>query len=266
MITKERFYEIWNEVDTALKNTFNELEIKCYNEFVLLLAYAEYDKKYETNRYISAYSVDYYYNKDIYKDENGIYIIYNNLDSYYRYDGRDYQQILNFMIGTSIWDTMPFLKRLYRLSYLVKEGKYHWEVEFPDIEKYQIIQKVIKGNFKSKNNPLSDIIEKGYYSLSVIKKALKHSDDSFFKINTSIKLDDYKGDETWEVKEISFNEWSERFVYSTLLYYYFDKLTREYRKKIYPEQIFKLEKASKTGNDLCFRYNKDTDEFGSVKL
>lgn len=268
MITKERFYEIRNEVDTALKNTFKELEIKCYNEFVLLLAYAEYNEEYKNIPHMkSAYTIDDTEDRD--KDRTRFKFLAEFLNKYYSFSSgqdrvqeTDYQRNLEMMIYSHIWETKFFLKQLYRLSYLVKEGKYHWEVEIPDMGKHKAIRETIKENFKFKNNPLCEIISKGFHSS--LRNAFAHSDYSFVTMNNFniIALHNYKG-ESWELQKISFDEWSERFVYSFLLNYLLYDLIEEARKIIKPDITFEVN--TKDDKYIRFRYNKSENSFLGVK-
>ncbi|AEK23101.1 Hypothetical protein Ccan_09830 [Capnocytophaga canimorsus Cc5] len=258
MITKERFSNIYTEIETAIKETFKSLSENCPNEFALFLANAEYVEKYEKTK-VFPYVIDYIV--DEYREETREQFLIDFLNRYYSFKEEDnriendnYRRNIELMIYTHIWEATNFLKYLHRLSYLVKDGQYQWKVEIPDMQKYKFIQK-IKSNLS--NNNLSNIIERSYHSS--LRNAFAHSQYIFHTMNgeEKIKLLNY-GDEKWELEDISFNDWTERFVNSFLLNYLLYKIIRDCRKNINPSTQFSVNINTIM---LKFRYNEQNDSF-----
>ncbi|WOC50960.1 hypothetical protein BPO_0313 [Bergeyella porcorum] len=229
MITKERFTEIKNEVEVELKNTFDELEINCPNELKAFLARGEYNDKYMNSKYLKNH-VPYVIsnNKDIFKDMDRIEFLSNFLNNFYSFDNASslnddkYRMHIELMLYCHIWESKNFLKQISRLAILVDKNCYEWDVKSPTNSKFKYIRDNIKKHFNKKQNSLSHIIDKGYHSS--LRNAFAHSDYSFnlYNGNKKINLNNYGG-KKWEMREISFDEWSERFVYSFLLTYLFFK-------------------------------------------
>jgi len=266
MIKIERYKEINDEIIKSIKNTFNDLCENSLQEFILFLANAEYVKEYEGTK-LSPYTIDY--RLDIMKDTTRLEFLVAFLKSHYsfpcsikkiKYDF--YRMNLELMIYTHIWESKPYLKKLYRLSKLVNEKKYEWKCEIPDMSKHDFIRNVVRKNFENQKNDISEIIEKGFHTS--LRNAFAHSEYGFDTMNGNnrIVLLNHKG-KSWELKEISFDEWSERFVYSALLSYHLLNFSFK-RKEIIKSKLsnkFTIKIPSIVEKEENIIYKESSDEF-----
>lgn len=141
-----------------------------------------------------------------------------------------YKNSLHFdlMIYTHSWEAYPNLSRLKQMANMTNGEPYDWDIEVPDFTRHEFIRNEIRDVFQSKNLKLANIISRAYHSQ--LRNAFAHSDYSFFKTDF-IELKNYKG-QSWELKEISYGQWDERFTLTILL---FDLLFRnifEFKKKL----------------------------------
>ncbi|WP_187311995.1 hypothetical protein [Hymenobacter sp. BT188] len=110
------------------------------------------------------------------------------------------------------------------------------------------------------------MISKGFHTS--LRNAFAHSEYHFTN-HELIKLDTYKG-EPWDIKEISYNDWTKRFVYSALLSYHFLKF-REIKRKTLPQDFGEIEYLinhpitfTKSYNTKIY-YDADYDRFSFYK-
>lgn len=257
MITLTRFKEIDNEVKNAINTTLDSLKVSAQEGYILFLANGDYRKDQDKpNSKFNPNVIDY--KGDLYRDETRLNFLGRFLQTLYTFpkmkltcwgkflslfnsslkksvseerviNDDELRMNLEFMIYSHTWESEHFLKDLYRLAILVNTGNYEWNVEVPPMGKHDFIRNKIRDKFKSKNNPISEIITKGFHTS--IRNAFAHSQYSFSVHNKTIWLENYNG-EPWELRKLSFDEWSERFVYSTLLTYYMLNLKHERKFKI----------------------------------
>ncbi len=113
---------------------------------------------------------------------------------------------------------------------------------------------------------LSNIIKKGYHSS--LRNAFAHSQYHYDLASNDDKiyLDNYKG-KKWEMKRISFSDWTERFMYSSFLSYHLYNCLRLRRKNLPTEfnsSIFEIVRPYRdviTMMQVPVVYDKEKDEF-----
>ncbi len=272
MISKQTFSHIDKEVRDAIQNTLDNLKKNNSSNYVLFLAQGEFLEKDDKNLLnFDLYVIDY--RIDEYKDKTRLTFLTNFLNTFYSFtvnkqatDDNEQRIHMELMIYCHIWESKPFLKKLYRLAHITNGKDYDWKVSIPDMTKWKFIRHEIKRAFDSSGSKLSEIIKKGFHSS--LRNAFAHSEFSLDTIggNKRIWLDTYKGDK-WDIQEISFDEWSKKFAYSFLLSYYLLILTQKSRRNLIKD--FKTNKFnikypdSQTGkiNDVNIIYEEDRDRF-----
>lgn len=237
MITRQDFANIDIEIKQSIQNTLNTLRNSSQEDYVLFLADGEYRKEYDTPQ--STLNPNVIDNRiDRYKDETRLTFLSNFLSLFYAFpntqtstDDNEQRLHMELMIYSHIWEAKPFLKKLYRLAHLSNNEPYQWNVTIPDMSKHDFIRNDIRKTFSNKGNNLAEIIKKGFHTS--LRNAFAHSDYSFDTMNNNrrIWLDNYNG-QAWELQEISFDDWSIRFVYSALLSYYLLSLTHKNRTEL----------------------------------
>lgn len=225
MILRSDFVAIDAEIKEAIDKTLNELKALNQSHYALFLADGEYNKELEN----SGLNLNPNVIGDMmgrYKDSSRFEFLAQFLNTAYSFtdtedsiDDNEYRLHMELMVYTHIWEAKPFLKKLYRLAHLLNGEQFEWNVLIPDMGKHKFIRTDIKKIFEHKKSPLFQIIENGFHSS--LRNAFAHSEYHFDRMNgrRRIILDNYNGAK-WELKEISFDDWSRRFVYSALLSYY----------------------------------------------
>lgn len=225
MITSNEFALIDTEVKESLKEAFEYIKDNCIDhDYVLFLADGEYKEKYKnTHLRLNPYTIDN--REDKYKDESRQNFFIKFMETFYSFpknspqtDDNEFRLTMELMIYTHIWESKPILKQLYRFASLTNAKSYHWSVEVPEMSKHEFIRDNIRDVFKSKKLRLADVITKGFHTS--LRNAFAHSEYQFDNKNRLIHLDTYKG-ATWDIKNISFDEWTKRFAYTSLLSYHF---------------------------------------------
>ncbi len=130
-------------------------------------------------------------------------------------DDNEYRLAMELMVYTHIWESERFLKELYRFASLTNKKSYDWEVIVPESSKHEFIRKNIRDVFKANGLQLADIITKGFHTS--LRNAFAHSQYLLDDYNKKIHLDTFKGDYSWDIENISYDEWTKRFLYSSLL-------------------------------------------------
>ncbi len=232
MITKEQYTELYIKVEKIIEDAFQKAKINNYSNYILFLANADYSEK------IQKYIID---NRiDGFKDANRLRFLNIFLNNYYNFSNGAtkieddfYRMAIELMVYCHIWESKPFLQKLYRFSKIVKGENYPQKLKkdeiVPNMKKREYIANKIKPNF---NKDIVDLIEKGFHSS--IRNAFAHSEYSFdiFNRNKRIILHNYKKEKEWALPYISFDEWTKRFCYSFLLTYHFLSKCYEKRKEL----------------------------------
>jgi hypothetical protein len=271
MISRSDFLAIDAEIKEAIDKTLNELRTINQSHYVLFLADGEYHKELEDNN--SGLNPNVIGNMmDRYKDSSRFKFLAQFLNAVYSFtdtkdstDDNEYMLHLELMVYTHIWEAKPFLKKLYRLAHLWNGEQYAWDVQIPDKSKHKFIRDEIRKIFEDKKSPLFQIIKNGFHTS--LRNAFAHSEYHFDTMNGRGRIIlDKKNKESWELKEISFDDWSRRFVYSALLSYYLFDLTYKHSASIIESTgndrfLIKLPTKINDFNLVWIKYDKPIDRF-----
>lgn len=271
MITRQKFAEIDSEVAASIQQTLDRIKEKRQDNYVLFLADGEYKKEYDNQQNpVSPFVIDDRRDKN--KDQTRLSFLSNFLETFYSFpssqnntDDNEHRLHMELMIYSHIWESKPFLKKLYRLSHLDNNEEYDWNVTVPDMGKHDFIRNDIRNVLDKNQNPLATVIKKGFHTS--LRNAFAHSEYSFNTrgANKSISLHNYNGQE-WELQDISFDDWSERFVYSALLSFYLLRWTHIKRIALTTDlgtDTFTIKHPTKSGgiNNINITYTKEYDSF-----
>ena len=222
MITESSFKEINEQVNSAINQAFDIAMKRTPSDYILLLADAEYKAINLTySPLLNPYVIDS--QEDKWVDETRVQYLVEFLKTFYSFpkgmeqvENSEIRQQMELMIYTHVWESKPFLKRLYRLARLTASNSYDWKVIVPQ-KRYNFISNKIRTLFENEKLQLGEIIRQGYHSS--LRNAFAHSEYSFDVKNGLIWLNNYGGAD-WELKNISFDNWSTRFAYSVLIAYH----------------------------------------------
>ncbi|MBP4143211.1 hypothetical protein J3S90_15505 [Flavobacterium sp. P4023] len=271
MITKERFREIDTEIKSSITKCLHNFRNSFPESYILFLADAEYKKEYDYDgTKLNPYIIDNRIDK--FKDETRLKFLVTFLNQYYRFengkinvDDNEERINLELMIYSHIWESKPFLKKLHRLAHLCNGENYDWNVIVDDMGKHNFIRNDIRANFQKSNIEIAEIIKKGFHTS--LRNAFAHSEYSFDTMNNHnrINLYNYKN-ENWELKLISFNDWSERFAYSAVFSYHFLDLIYKARIEIendFKQNVFTINHPSRNNGikRMNIKYNAENNWF-----
>lgn len=268
MITREKYCEINDEIKLSVTSALDELRNLDLGNYILFLADAEYFEN--SSSQTSPYRID---NRlDTIIDSTRIEFLSKFLTEYYRFplsqsstDDDSYRMNLELMVYSHLWESKSYLKKLYRLANLLDNKDYEWEVQVPPMGKHKFIRNEIRGTFKKNNITLGEVIKNGFHTS--LRNAFAHSEYSFDRMNKHNRINLYNyGGENWELRSISFDDWSLRFVYSALLGYYFLKIILERRLNLIEENncdsfIVKIPTQPINYIDIKVQYKKDNNSF-----
>jgi len=275
MISRVDFAAIDAEIKKAIDDTLNDLKASNQNDYALFLADGEYDRKLENNVLnLNPNMIDN--RMDKYKDASRLSFLTDFLTTFYSFpktqtstDDSEQRLHMELMVYAHIWEAKPFLKKLYRLAHLWNAEQYVWNVQIPDMGKHDFIRNDIRQIFEDRENPLFQVIKNGFHTS--LRNAFAHSEYSFDTMNNNrrIILDNYN-EAPWELQEISFDDWSKRFVYSALLSYYLLDLTHKHRTNLIEStgtDSFQIKQPSKVNgfNFVWIKYEKQYDRFSFNK-
>lgn len=237
MISFTEFKNIDVEVKNAVISAFDySIAYNREDSYILFLANGEYHSEFDgPNRRVNPYTID---NRlDIYKDESRFRFFIEFMRTYYsfpagatRNDDNEYRITIEMMVYSHIWESKPFLKQLFKLSALCAKKGFIWNVSVPDMSKHEFIRNEIRSLFKESNLDLADIISKGFHTS--LRNAFAHAEYSVDITNSRIVLDTYKPHLSWDIREISFDDWTKKFIYTALLAYHFENEKLKRRKSI----------------------------------
>lgn len=272
MITRETFANIDNEVKQSIKESLDKLKAENLGNYVLFLADAQFIENSDSR--FSPYCIDY--RIDEFKDSTRIEFLSDFLTNYYSFpesklttDDESYRMNIELMVYSHIWESKGFLKKLCRLAQLNNNEEYNWNVEVPPMGKHDFIRQNIRETFKSNNLKIWEVIKKGFHTS--LRNAFAHSEYSFDRMNSHNRINLYNhGTQSWELKSISFDDWSLRFVYSALLGYHFLKMTLERRQNLIEENAtntFEIKHPKESGgfNNRKVKYSENGNGFSFVR-
>jgi len=229
MITLKKYTEIFNEVKKCINDTLIHIKTVSHENYALFLKNSE--NKHEDYQKIVYPNLIYDGIIDC-KDESRLTFLSEFLRIFYSFpyhqtsvNDDEFRIHIELMIYTHIWESKPFLKKLYRLTRLDNSEPYCWDVVIPDMKKKDFINKEVTKILEDNNNPIATLIKKGFDSS--LRNAFAHSE---YSLDTSDKYIKF-----WKNKKlhkISFNHWSKRFAYSGLLSYLLIKISDEHRKAL----------------------------------
>ncbi|WP_339880563.1 hypothetical protein [uncultured Algoriphagus sp.] len=271
MISKVRFSEINEEVEKAVIDVFEYIKNNCREDkYILLLANGEFDDDlYSSTSRFNPNTIDY--RLDGYKDESRLKFFIQFINSFYSFSSGvtsvnddEYRITLELMVYSHVWESKNLLKQLFRLSELVQDRPYPWAVFVPEMSKHEFIRFKIRDGFKTKKLLVSEVITKGFHTS--LRNAFAHSEYSLNNDANKIILHTYKGNDKWDIPSVSYDGWSEKFVYSALLSYYlilYKQKRRESLKKDFGKLEFIISHPinKKLTKYRTIYYNPDQDIF-----
>lgn len=223
MITKENYLRIWGEVKECVDDALDSIKSKSESNYILLLANGEYNELYMRRSTCNPNTIEC--SLDNMLDYDRLEFLTDFLQTFYSFDGfgkveDDVQRLhMELMIYTHIWESQPFLKKMYRIAHSLKGDRYAWSVSVPRQSRQEFIRKEITLVLRREESCLSEIIKKGFHSS--LRNAFAHS-QYYFSLNSDVKsihLANFGG-RSWELRDIGLDDWSVRFVYSALLTYH----------------------------------------------
>lgn len=235
MIKRNRFFEIKEEVEVAVMGLFNYAQAHS-NNYVLLLADAEYNDSYigiGHSPYVLSSKVDYY------KESSRLEFSQFFLNKLYTF-GPEVKQSkdnpfwlqLEMMIYCHIWESNKFLKQLFRIQNLVRGKSYPWQVVIPESSKHSFIRNTIRDGFSEMGLPIAEVIKKGFHTS--LRNSFLHTEFEIEETAVNVKLHTHRvgRKQFHELDNISFNDWTERFLYSVFLNYFFIKEKEKRRRNV----------------------------------
>jgi len=237
MITAANFALINTEIQENINEVFDSIRINRTEDYILFLADAEYKAKYENNSQgLSPFVIDN--REDKYQDETRLNFLVQFLQNFYLFpenqdvDNSEIRLNMEMMIYSHVWEAKPFLKKLFRLAHISNNEPYQWDVSVPPMGKHDFIRQQIRDIFRANNFQIAEVIRSGFHTS--LRNAFAHSEYAFDNQNGRIWLDNYGG-QAWELRDISFDDWSRRFCYSVLLNYHLLNITHQRRTNINTE-------------------------------
>lgn len=259
MIRREEFRQLRFKIERSISKSFNKA--KNNSDFVLLLCDAHYSEKLKgtnTNPYVINPFEDGYF------DRERVKILldyakhqYSFLDKENTSDSKSFITI-ELMIYTHLWESKPFLRMLRNLLNLCEGKRYDWNIKVPDFKKYKFIIE-IKDGFKDLNMGINNIIDNSFHPS--LRNAFAHSEYAFNRHSPKIELLNYKDkDKSWALKEITFDDWTQRFCNSFLMNCEIMKQIDNAKKSINKERIL-LRKDNGKEFQKLISYDGERDLF-----
>lgn len=273
MITEADFRQVNDEVVDAINQVLDTIRAASTGNYVLFLADGEYVAKYEnTSPPSEPRVIDS--RVDGYDDESRVKFLVQFLQSFYTFpksaggvvDDSEIRQQMELMIYTHVWESKPFLKKLFRLASLIIGNGYQWDVTVPPMGKHDFIRNEIRQKLEDNGMHLFQVIKNGFHTS--VRNAFAHSEYSFDDKNKLIWLRNYGG-ASWELENISFDDWSKRFIYTILLAYRLMEIGDQRRRNLindFGTDIFEIDYPIKAGGvvKIKIKYRVEHNAFGFV--
>lgn len=269
MITRIEFAAIDQEVKEAVDNTLAEMRIVNQNEYALFLANGEYKKEYDhQHSTLNPHVIDD--RMDSIADSSRFTFLTDFLTTFYSFPAHQqatddsHQRLhMELMIYAHIWESRPFLKKLYRLAHQSNWERYCWDVKIPPMQKHIFIREDVRQTFQDIGNPLYQVIKNGFHT--TIRNAFAHSEYFFDEMNNNRRFI-FENRASWEPTSISFDDWSRRFVYSALLSYHVAAVSHQHRVNLINVSgvdLFQIKHPSKKNgfNYVWMRYDQQHNRF-----
>lgn len=207
--------EIVEEVELAINEAINAMAEMDYNSFILFIGRADVIpllKESTGSECVIDYQLDRYYDET----REAFYIRY--LDRNYKREGFNYlgesgidDLSIEMMIYTHLWDSMYFLKSIYRIANALSGNGYAWNPKIPEKRKFEFMKNKVIAPLIEKGYKIGEILNKGYKSS--IRNAFAHSLYTVDKEKRTISL----RPTTSPHETLSFEEFQKCFLYSTIL-------------------------------------------------
>lgn len=268
MIRKNEFRKIKMEVQNAVNEAFEyaQKNEKNLNDFILFLANGHLMESLVGTQH-NQYTIDY--RGDEMNDKLRLNVLLEYIRHNYNFNAENTQDSqfslsIELMIYTHMWESKPYLKILKKLSDLCDKQDYDWKVEVPDMGKHEFIRDIIRAAFKKHNLKIHVIISNGFHTS--LRNAFAHSEYVISLNEPKFHLLNYKG-VSWELKEISFDEWTRRFCYTFLLGYHIQERIHTEKQKLISGNPYKIQHKDKSGNnrETEILYNRDKNSFSFKK-
>lgn len=207
--------ELVKDVELAIDEAINAMAEKDYISFILFIGRADVIpllKGSTGTEYVIDYQLDRYYDET----REAFYIRYLNRN--YKREGFNYlgesgidDLSIEMMIYTHLWDSMYFLKSIYRIAQALSGHGYVWNPQIPEYGKYNFMNDKVIAPLVENGYMLGEILKKGYKSS--IRNAFAHSLYTVDKGKQEIYL---RPTSSPHVK-LTFEEFQRCFLYSTIL-------------------------------------------------
>lgn len=237
MIKKEKFKEVNDHIKSAVIEVFDHVKKTCSDDkYMLFLANGEYQDQMDSSFCgFNPHTIDDIL--DDYRDETRIKFLTKFLNSHYIFpegilqiEDNEYRLNLELMIYTHIWESKSYLKQLFRIAELSNDKNYPWKIEVPVTRKHSFIQNEISNKLLIANLSLGEIISNGFHSS--LRNAFAHSDYSIEFDSLKIILHSFNSKKKWDIPSITFEEWTLKFINSSLLSYHFLRQKIKRRRSI----------------------------------
>lgn len=208
--------EIRQEVSDIIEKLFTTIANEDYTSYILYIGRADIIhglKAHVGTDCVIDYQLDRYYDET----RETFYVHYLNRNyskEGFNYDGESGIDDLSIemMIYCHLWDSVYFLKSLYRLAAILDGKGYQWNPDIPENGKYTFVKENIILPLQAKEIELGNLVSKAFDSN--IRNAFAHSlynvDVESKKIYTRTK----QGNRTY-----TFDEFQKLFLYSVNLMY-----------------------------------------------
>lgn len=209
--------EIRQEVIDIIEESFKKIANEDYNSYILYIGRADIIPGLKTHvgtNCVIDYQLDRYYDetRETFYDH---YLNRNYSKSGFCYDGESGIDDLSIemMIYCHLWDSVYFLKSLYRLATILDGKEYLWDPNIPENGKYTFIKENIISPLQTKKIKLGDLVSKAFDSN--IRNAFAHS---LYNVNVDSKkiyTRTRQGNRIY-----TFDEFQKLFLYSVNLMYH----------------------------------------------
>ena len=160
--------EIIEEVELAINEAINAMAEMDYNSFILFIGRADVIpllKESTGSECVIDYQLDRYYNET----REAFYIRY--LDRNYKREGFNYlgesgidDLSIEMMIYTHLWDSMCFLKSIFRIACALSGHGYAWNPKIPEFGKFDFMKNEVIAPLVGNGFMIGDVLKKGYKS------------------------------------------------------------------------------------------------------